>query len=150
MNVKLTNFTIVNMINVLNKFAEKKLPQKISYAITRNLILLQSDYDCYAKSLNKLFSEYKVYFVKDGDGNTIKNDIGIPIVEESVSNVFNDELSSLLNIEIETALHQIPKDVFDYKDEAGRFDPMSAKDIMNLQAVLCGNNSDEEPEKIEN
>ena len=56
--MKTKNFTIINMINTLNSFAEKKLPQKISYAITRNLMLLQKDYDCYSKSIEKLFEEH--------------------------------------------------------------------------------------------
>ena len=137
MNMKLTNFAIVNMINTLEKFAEKKLPQKISYAITRNLILLQKDYDCYIKSLNKLFSDYDDYIVRDENKNIMSNDVGIPIVDSKVAKEFNEEISNLLNIEIEIKLYCIPESIFDYEDNTNRYDSLPATDIMNLQAVLC-------------
>ena len=136
-NVKLTNFVIVNMINTLEKFTDKKLPQKISYAITRNIILLQKDYDCYLKSLNKLFSDYDDYIVRDENKNIMSNDVGIPIVDNKVTKEFNEEISNLLNIEIEIKLYYIPENVFDYEDNANRYDSLSATDIMILQSVLC-------------
>lgn len=135
--MKLTNFAIVNMMNTLEKFAEKKLPQKISYAITRNLILLQNDYNCYIKSLNKLFTDYDEYIVRDENKNIISNDIGIPLVDSDVEKEFNEEISNLLNIEIELELYHIPENVFDYEDTANRYDSLSAVDIMNLQGILC-------------
>lgn len=141
--MKLTNFAVVNMINTLEKCAEKKLPQKISYTITRNLMLLQKDYDCYIKSLNKLFSNYDDYIVKDENKNIMNNDVGIPIVDSKVEKEFNEEISNLLNIEIEIKLHCIPENVFDYEDNANRYDSLSATDIINLQTVLCnGEGSD--------
>lgn len=135
--MKLTNFAIVNMMNTLEKLAEKKLPQKISYAITRNLILLQNDYNCYIKSLNKLFTDYDEYIVRDENKNIISNDIGIPLVDSDVEKEFNEEISNLLNIEIELELYHIPENVFDYEDTANRYDSLSAVDIMNLQSILC-------------
>lgn len=135
--MKLTNFAIVNMMNTLEKFAEKKLPQRISYAITKNLILLQSEYDCYIKSLNKLFVNYDEYMVRDENKNIMSNDMGIPIVDSNVAKEFNEEISNLLNIEIEVQLYCILEDVFDYEDNANRYDSLSAADIINLQTVLC-------------
>lgn len=146
MNMKLTNFAIVNMMNTLEKFAEKKLPQKISYAITKNLILLQSEYDCYIKSLNKLFVTYDEYMVRDEKKNIMSNDIGIPIVDSSVAQEFNEEISNLLNIEIEIQLYGISEDVFDYEDNANRYDSLSAADIINLQVVLCNKKGSDENE----
>ncbi len=146
MNMKLTNFAVVNMINTLEKFAEKKLPQKISYAITRNLILLQKDYDCYLKSLNKLFSNYDDYIVRDENENIMSNEVGIPIVDSKVEKEFNEEISNLLNIEIEIKLYCISEEVFNYEDSANRYDSLSASDIMNLRAVLC---NQEESDKNE-
>lgn len=146
MNMKLTNFAIVNMMNTLEKFAEKKLPQKISYAITKNLILLQGEYDCYIKSLNKLFVTYDGYMVRDENKNIMSNDMGIPIVDSSVAEEFNEEISNLLNIEIEIQLYGISEDVFDYEDNANRYDSLSAADIINLQAVLCNQKGSDENE----
>lgn len=135
--MKTTNYAIVNMINILKSFAEKKFPQKISYAITRNLILLQKDYDCYIKSLNKLFTDYDEHMVRDENKNIISNDIGIPIVESSVAKEFDEEISNLLNIEIDIEPYYIQEDVFDYEDSANRYDSLSAADIISLQSILC-------------
>lgn len=146
----MTNFALICMLNTLNSYSEKKLPQKISYAITRNLILLKDDYDCYLKSLNKLFADYDKYIVRDENNNIMNNDIGIPIVDNSVAKEFNEEISNLLNIEIEIQLYCISEDVFDYEDNANRYDSLSAADIINLQAVLCekrGDNRNEIPDK---
>ncbi len=144
--MKLTNFAIVNIINVLEDFAEKKLPQKISYAITRNLILLQDDYNCYIKSLNKLFKNYDKHIVRDENNNIMSNDMGIPIVDSSVEDEFNEEITNLLNIKVETQLYQISEDTFDYEDNTNRYSSLSAADIINLQSVLCkqeGSDGDE-------
>lgn len=141
--MKLTNFTIVNMINTLEKFSEKKFPQKISYAITRNLILLQTDYNCYIKSLNKLFADYNDHMVRDKNNNVVNNDMGIPIVDNDVEKEFNEEISNLLNIEIELELYHIPENVFDYEDNTNRYDSLSAVDIMSLQGILCNQEGNE-------
>jgi len=135
--MKLTNFAIINMINTLEKFIEKKLPQKISYAITRNLILLQREYNCYIKSLNNLFADYDEYIIRDENKNIMSNDMGIPIVDCNVEKEFNEEISELLNIEIEIKLYCISEDAFDYEDNTNRYDSLSAADIINLQVILC-------------
>ena len=114
--MKFTNFSVINMVKTLDSFAEKKLPQKISYAIIRNLMLLQKDYDCYIKSLNKIFSDYDEHIVRDENKNIMSNDIGIPIVDSEVAKEFNEEISNLLNIEIEIKLYCIPEEIFDYED----------------------------------
>lgn len=137
MTIKLTNFALVNIINVLEKFADKRLPQKISYAITRNAVLLKNDYNCYIKSINKLLEDYSEYVVRDKNNNIMKDDSGIPIVDPKVSEEFKDEISNLLNIEIDVQLYTIPENIFDYEDSLGRYDSLSASDIMNLQDILC-------------
>lgn len=138
--MKLTNFNLINSIKMLNTYAEKKLPQKISYAITRNFILLKNNYEYYEKALNKLFSEYDKYITKDEDGNIVFNDTGIPIVDSSKAKEFNEEIANLLNIEIEINPYCIPEDSFDYDDDKNRYDTLSASDIMNIQSVLCCQN----------
>lgn len=144
--MKLTNFTVITMLNILDKFVKKKLPQKISYAITRNILLLQEDYHCYIKSLDKLFSDYDKYIVKDEKNHIMYNDIGIPIVENKVEKEFHQEIENLLNIEIEKDLYSISEESFDYEDTTNRYDSLSAVDIMNLQAILCNQNETEKRE----
>lgn len=138
--MKITNFNLINIVKMLDSYAEKKLPQKISYAITRNFDIFKNNYGYYEKSLNKLFSKYDKYITKDDNSNIIFNDAGIPIIENSKSKEFNEELANLLNIEIEINPYYIPKNSFNYEDNKNRYDSLSALDIINLQSVLCCQN----------
>lgn len=140
--MKLTNFSIVNIISTLKEFEDKKLPQKISYAITRNLMILEKDYNCYIKELNKIFEKYQNDFVKGEDGEIINDDTGLPIVDSDIADDYKNEISSLLNIELDVYIYTISLDCFDYEDEKGRYDALSAKDILKLQSILCTEEKD--------
>lgn len=140
--MKMTNFTLVNMMNVLQSYSDKKLPQKISFAITRNLMKISKEYSVYDAQLKKLFESYSDHMVKDDDGNMQTYDSGIPIVDESIKAEFDEQISELLNIEIEVDMYYIDPDVFDY-DDKGIYDAMSAQDIMVLQSILCKQDNEE-------
>lgn len=140
--MKMTNFTLVNMMNVLQSYSDKKLPQKISFAITRNLMKISKEYSVYDAQLKKLFESYSDHMVKDDDGNMQTYDSGIPIVDESIKAEFDEQISELLNIEIEVDMYYIDQDVFDY-DDKGIYDAMSAQDIMVLQSILCKQDNEE-------
>ena len=45
--MKASNFDMVQMLNILAKYENIKLPQKISYAILKNLKFLQDEYKIY-------------------------------------------------------------------------------------------------------
>ena len=134
--MKITNIKLVNVANILDKYTKKKLPQKISYAITKNLMRISSEYGVYEAQLKKLFSEFDDHIKKDENGNMKMNDKGVPIVDSSVADKFYKELSDLLHIEIDIDLYQIDPDVFDY-DDNGNYDPLSAEDIISLQSIIC-------------
>lgn len=140
--MKMTNFTLVNMVNALQNYSDKKLPQKISFAITRNLIKISKEYDVYDTQLKKLFESYSDHMVKDDEGNIQTYDSGIPIVDDSIKVEFDEQISELLNIEIEVDMYYIDPDVFDY-DDKGIYDAMSAQDIMVLQSILCKQDNEE-------
>lgn len=137
--MKVTNLGLVKILNQLDKYSEKKLPQKISYAIAKNLMILQKELDCYNVSLEKLFNSYDEYIVKDDTGNRMFKDNGIPIIEPEYEKEFNDELVNLLNIELDVEMYHIPEDVFDFNDVKGIYDPLSVLEIMELESILCGN-----------
>lgn len=138
--MKMTNLTLVNLLNVLNVYGRKKLPQKISYAITRNLMILSNDYKIYEEQLQKIFSDFDKYIEKNEDGSMKLRDSGIPVVDNAVEDDFNKELSDLFNIVVDIDLYYVEQKIFDYED-SDRYDPLSAVDIINLQSILC------EPEK---
>lgn len=140
--MKMTNLVLVNLLNTLNLYSVKKLPQKISYAITRNLMQISKEYEVYDAQLKKIFEEYSEHMIKDEKGNVKVNQNGIPLVDAVVSDEFGEQIADLLNIEIDIDMYYINSDVFDY-DDKGFYDAMSAQDIMILQSILCKSESGE-------
>lgn len=138
--MKITNGTLINMINVLNKCGQKKLPQKISYAITKNTINLSGDYECYSKSIQKIISDYKDYIIKDENGKQKVSDIGLPIVDDAHMADYISEINELLKIEIDVNLYTIDDSVFDYDDS--KYDALTAREMLQLQTILCENNKE--------
>ena len=135
--MKLTNIEIVNIINILEQYSEKKLPQKISYAITKNILILKEDYLCYEKELNKIFDIYDADLQKDEEGKLIRSENGIPLLKKGSNNSFVKDVTELLNITVDINLYKINSELFDYIDSENRYDPLSPKDIIILQDVLC-------------
>jgi len=135
--MKVSNYGMINLMNTLDMFGNRKLPQKISYAITRNIMILSSEYECYEKSLKKIFDRYDEYFERDENSQIIVNDNGIPVVCAEKSEDFASELTELLNIEINIDIKHISLDVFDYDDISGKYDILTPQEIIMLQSILC-------------
>lgn len=136
---KFKNSEIINAMNILGVFEDKKLPQKISYAILKNSSIISNEYNIYSKSLKKLFDDYDEYFEKDKDGNLrIDKVTGVPLVKDrEIKNEFSKELEDLLLTEVEIDLYYIPENVFEYDDSNGRYDPLTAKEIFLLMNLIC-------------
>lgn len=136
---KFKNSEIINAMNILGAFEDKKLPQKISYAILKNSSIISNEYNIYSKSLKKLFNDYDEYFEKDKDGNLrIDKVTGVPLVKDrEIKNEFSKELEDLLLTEVEIDLYYIPENVFEYDDSNGRYDSLTAKEIFLLMNLIC-------------
>lgn len=135
--MKIKNISLMNIVNTLNKYANTRLPQKISYAITKNMMLLGDDVDVYNKQIKLLFDSYDEYIIKDEDGKVQRNQMGIPVVEESVKESFYGELNDFFNIEIDVNLYTISEEAFEYDDKEKRYDPLTPNDIIVLQSIIC-------------
>lgn len=133
--MKMTNAQIINTLNAINGFTEKKLPQKISYAISKNHLALENEYKFYQESLTKLIKSYEEYFVKDEDGEIKFMQNGIPEITPPHDAEFTEELAELLSVEVEITPYKISEDVFDYDDS--KFDPLSPSEIEVLILLLC-------------
>lgn len=140
--MKIANYAIIATINRLSEYANKKLPQKISYAITKNLSNLNKEYQLYDEQLKKILNTYSKFFVLDSDGNPVLNN-GAPEVEETVRGEYYAQINELLSIETDVDMYYVDPSIFDYEDSE-RFDAMTPKDIMILQSILC---KDEEEKK---
>jgi len=141
--MKTTNIEILEITNFLTQFESKKLPQKISYAIMRNLTIYSTEQKLYQEALQKLLSKYDEYIVKDEEGNTKTLENGLPEIKEEKAEDFYGELNDLLLIEVEIKPYYIDKEVFDYDDSKNNYDLLSAKDLYLMMSILC------EPEKEE-
>lgn len=135
--MKVKNIELLNMNNTLNQFIDKKLPQRIGFAITKNLVEFSNELKCYNEQINKLFDNYKEYFEKDDDGNIKYNRNSVPVVYDSHREAFLSELNELLSIEVEINIWTIPEELFDYEDKDGRYDTISPKEMVVLQTILC-------------
>ena len=139
----LKNKDILTYVNTLNEYCGKRLPQRISYAITRNAKIFANEIDFYNESLKKILDSYKEYYVKNENGEPqIDSASGLPMVESEHKKDFMQEIFELLEIEVEVTPYFISESLFDYDDE--KYDAMSAIDIMNLQNVLCDKNAENE------
>ena len=133
----INNYSLVNRINILNKYGAKRLPQRISYAITKDLIVMEKEYDVYVKALNNLFNRYNESLIRDDNGEVIVDESGIPTVSDDSADEFRKELSDLLNIEIDIDIYTIDESCFDYDDNDGKYDALSSNDIRILQSIIC-------------
>ena len=134
--MKISNYTLLNLINTLGVYEDRKMPQRISYAITRTMMNLSDEYRFYDKQLKKLLQTYDDYLVKDKDGNMTFDEHGVPIVTDEKRREFNGQVADLLNCEVDVDIYHIPFDTFDYENN-DIFDALSPNDIMTLQSILC-------------
>lgn len=134
--MKITNSDIVKMINILAKYKCLKLPQRISYAITRDMMILDKEYQYYAESLNTILESYKGSFVLNKKGNVTVDKTGVPVVKEESEKAYKSEINELLNIQVEIELYSISEDCFNY-DDSEKYDSLSADDIILLQSIIC-------------
>lgn len=145
--MKMTNAQIINSINILGNFLDKKFPQKISYAIVKDASILEKEYECYTKSLQKIFKDYDEHILKDEEGNPKKDANGLPLADDSVKEEITEEISSLLKIETEIEFYPINEDILDYEDIDGRYSPLSPRDLLALKNVLCQGSQVEDGEQ---
>ena len=135
--MKMKNQKVINTINLLDSFSEKKLPQKISYAIIKNMLLLKNEYNIINTGLEKIFNQYKDYFIVNDNNELIRNRNGIPALsDENKKEEMYTQLSELLNIEIEIPIYTISLDYFNY-DDNNIYDVLTPQDIMTLSSILC-------------
>lgn len=136
--MKTNNITLINMYSTLDGCGVYKLPQKIAYAIMKNIKILQADVESYEASFRKLEEKYKDYIQKDKNGEIKRGANGSPIFKSNKdAEDFFQEYSELADIEIEVDLYQIDEELFNYDDIDGKYDALTPKDAFVLQSILC-------------
>ena len=141
--MKMNNGRIVMCVNKLGEFKDKKLPQKISYAIAKNTLALTNEYKIYESELNKLNEQYREHMNIKEDGVIELNATGIPIINNGMEAEYVSKLNDLLSIETDVNLHIVDEECFDYDDTMGRYDTLSPLELIFLRSVLCEDDIDE-------
>lgn len=142
--MKVTNFALIEMMNILQSISEKKLPQKLSYMIAENVEIIENKYNLYESQLKKLFESYDKYIIRDNEGNALLEKIGVPKVKDEVSEEYHEQIAELLNIVVDLNIVSLNPELLDYDDKNGLYDIITIKDIRNLKTFLCNNNDDGE------
>lgn len=135
--MKITNIGILEVNSFLTQYEEKKLPQKIAFAIMKNLSIYANEQKFYQDALQKILQKYEEYYEKDEEGQVKTLDNGLPMISQEHNKDFYEEINELLMVETEIKPYYINKEVFEYEDEAGRYDTLSAKEMFLLMSVLC-------------
>lgn len=135
--MKYKNIEIVNIVKFLDSVSEKKLPQKISYAIMRNTSNFQKEYNYYEQALKKVLESYKDFFVKKSDDELVMISIGVPLVDDKHMEEYTEEIQELLNIEVEIQIYKIDSKDFDYEDLNGKYDVLTVKELLQLTNLFC-------------
>ena len=140
MKRKLQNHEMVQILNTLKMFENKKLPQKISYAIVKNIITLSKEYDIYIKQLEKLINEAKKNEKLEltENGQIIETENHIPKVKDEYKEEFNDDLEDLLLFYLDVDYSYVDESIFDY-DEKDKYDVLSPVEVFTLRNCLCEN-----------
>ena len=106
------NMAFLNLQGIISQNGKKekaKNPIKFSYALTRNLKLLEPLQEAFEKEKISLLDQYNV---KDENGEpAYKKTNQIEIAEEN-KDVWEKELQELLDIEVEFSPHMIPIEDF--------------------------------------
>lgn len=135
--MKYKNIEVVSIVNFLNSISEKKLPQKISYAIMRNTSNFQKECNYYEQALKKILEGYKDFFVKKSDNELVMTSIGVPLVDNKHMKEYMEEIQELLDIEVEIQIYKIDSKDFDYEDPNGKYDVLTVKELLQLTNLFC-------------
>ena len=135
--MKYKNIEVVSIVNFLNSISEKKLPQKISYAIMRNTSNFQKECNYYEQALKKILEGYKDFFVKKSDNELVMTSIGVPLVDNKHMKEYTEEIQELLDIEVEIQIYKSDSKDFDYEDPNGKYDVLTVKELLQLTNLFC-------------
>lgn len=131
--MKITNYELVNIKNLLDACENKSFPQQIMYLIFKNEKVIADDVEIYNKSLNKLLEKYHPYFIMDNESKDVKYmPSGLPEVEEGMREEYLKEINELISLEIDVDFYQVEDYVFNYDDFGYDTFPISLMKIFSL------------------
>ena len=144
--MKYKNGEIVRIIDILNHFAETKLPSKISFAIMKKQNYFNKEYQDYTKALSRILEVYSDNFVVDKDGKVKSDKYGVPeLSDKELHQKMKKEIKELMSVEVDVQRFYIDESVFDYDDS--KYDILTPNDMSILMFILCDHNDTTEETK---
>ncbi|CEQ08613.1 Uncharacterised protein [[Clostridium] sordellii] len=111
--MKLTNRRIVNDANMISNIANKELPVKVSYALSKNISKIENELKIYNTERQKLLDKY---CIKDENGKLKIDENNNLKISDEFTEVWEKEFQELQNIEVEIDIHRFKLDeLADYK-----------------------------------
>ncbi len=120
----------------LLKIAEKTFPAKVSYAIAKNLKLLESEYKDLEEQRIKICESYAD---KDENGKAMRQEKDgntVYVFSEDAQEQCNKEYAELLEEEVEVNIHTIDVAELDKCEESERFDIPTAADYITMDFMF--------------
>lgn len=113
----------------LAEIAGKKMPEKLGYAVTKNLIKFQEEIEIIEKRRVQLAESYAK-----------KDEAGNPVVKENAYEMedmtsFENDFKELLAEEVEIDIRTVPASVLEKLDEE-RYDALSPAEMMVLDFMI--------------
>lgn len=108
----------------------KNLPARLSYAIGKNILNLESEFNELESARHKLAEQYAK---KDENGNPVIEN-GEYVFDEN-EEAFNKEYKDLLDMEVEINILTLPVDIIDLFEDI-RYDTPSPLDMISIDFML--------------
>ena len=109
--MKVKNGKIVNFLNNAGKTMQKKIPNRLCFAVDVNIGALQAAGVAY----NKRYEE---------------------IVKEKDTEKRTSELEELLNIQVEVPIQTVPLELLEQMDESLKFDALTGEEYAAIQFMI--------------
>lgn len=134
--LQVTNFELVQIANLIKELENKRLPQKLSYAIMKSIINISKEVEIYTKQLNAIIEAYKEEskLVLDNKGEIVFENNGIPKVKTEFVEEFAKELDELLNFKVTVEVSSFSEEMFDYEEE-NRYDVLTPSEMIVLMTL---------------
>lgn len=128
--MKMTLIDVLNRQRILATLADKKLPYKLAYAISKNLSKFQAEVETIEKTRKSFIENYAV---KDDNGEFVIEDNQYKI-EDGKMEEFNSEFQNFMSTETEIDIFAVPESVLETDDS--RFDVLTVAQIVALDFMI--------------
>ena len=123
--LKLTNKEILEKVGMLGEISRKTLPVKVSYAIGKNIVKIESELKHYNNEREKIVDKY---CEKDEKGK-LKIENGNYVIKDDEKENWNKDMKILQDIEVEFDVHKFKL------EELNGYD-MTASEMMCIDFMI--------------